>query len=254
MTPTMITKAREFREAYAELLRAWRAKDVPTLDQATAICCRTYRAEYNLLIEIVEEAAVCTDISRQPSFLKYLASQLVPVLDTPELFRPGTLERRPGEKSVPEETDGGMPSVVRDMLEEGVMLGKTWIDMQNPDSPLSISIISITLEWLGRWLESAKYAGRESPEAPAADTEAPEDNTRNIPRAQSIALLYAVFVRLGITQTHTDTAVARLIEAVTGGKIRDGKNSYAWKHRNDKLQPVVEALIDDFMNSKQSPK
>lgn len=250
----MITKAREFREAYAELLRAWRAKDVPTLDQATAICCRTYRAEYNLLIEIVEEAAVCTDISRQPSFLKYLASQLVPVLDTPELFRPGTLERRPGEKSVPEETDGGMPSVVRDMLEEGVMLGKTWIDMQNPDSPLSISIISITLEWLGRWLESAKYAGRESPEAPAADTEAPEDNTRNIPRAQSIALLYAVFVRLGITQTHTDTAVARLIEAVTGGKIRDGKNSYAWKHRNDKLQPVVEALIDDFMNSKQSPK
>lgn len=246
MTPTMITKAREFREAYAELLRAWRAKDVPTLDQATAICCRTYRAEYNFLIEI-EEAAACTDISRQPSFLKYLASRLVPVLDTPELFRPGTLERRPGEKSVPEETDGGMPLVVRDMLEEGVMLGKTWIDMQNPDCPLSISSISSTLEWLGRWLESAKYAGRESPEAPAADTEAPEDNTRDIPRAQSIALLYAVFVRLGITQTHTDAAVARLIEAVTGGKIRDGKNSYAWKHRNDKLQTDVEDLLNEFV-------
>lgn len=246
MTPTMITKAREFREAYAELLRAWRAKDAPTLDQATAICCRTYRAEYNFLIEI-EEAAACTDISRQPSFLKYLASRLVPVLDTPELFRPGTLERRPGEKSVPEETDGGMPLVVRDMLEEGVMLGKTWIDMQNPDCPLSISSISSTLEWLGRWLESAKYAGRESLEVPAADTEAPEDNTRDISRAQSIALLYAVFVRLGITQTHTDAAVARLIEAVTGGKIRDGKNSYAWKHRNDKLQTDVEELLNEFV-------
>ena len=119
--------------------------------------------------------------------------------------------------------------------------------MQNPDCPLSISSISSTLEWLGRWLESAKYAGRESPEAPAADTEAPEDNTRDIPRAQSIALLYAVFVRLGITQTHTDAAVARLIEAVTGGKIRDGKNSYAWKHRNDKLQTDVEDLLNEFV-------
>ena len=133
------------------------------------------------------------------------------------------------------------------------MLGKIWIDMQNPNSPLSISSISSTLEWLGRWLESAKDAGRESPEAPAADTGAPEDNARDIPRAQSIALLYTVFVRLGITQTYTDTAVARLIEAVTGGKIRDGKNSYAWKHRNDELRDDVAVLFNEFLNGGHSP-
>lgn len=91
-------------------------------------------------------------------------------------------------------------------------------------------------------------------EIPGADTEVSENNTRDIPRSQSIALLYSVFVRLGITQTYSDTAVSRLIEAVTGGKIRDGKNSYAWKHRNDKLQPDVEALFDEFMNGALSPR
>ncbi len=73
-----------------------------------------------------------------------------------------------------------------------------------------------------------------------------------ISRAQSIALLYAIFVRLKITQSYTATAIAKLIEAVTGGLIRDSKNSYAWKHLNDKLQPDVEALLDEFMKGGQS--
>ena len=89
-------------------------------------------------------------------------------------------------------------------------------------------------------------------EIPEADTEASEDKPRDIPRSQSIALLYAVFVRLKVTQTYSDTAVARLIEAITGGKIRNGKNSYAWKHRNDKLRLDVEALLDEFMKGGQS--
>ena len=134
------------------------------------------------------------------------------------------------------------------------MIGRAWIDNNNRESPVTIGRISQTLDWLGKWVESAKEARAESPESPGADTEVPEDNTRGIPRSQSIALLYAVFVRLGITQTYTDTAIARLIEAVTGGKIRDGKNSYAWKHRNDKLQSDVEALFDEFMNGAQSPR
>lgn len=89
-------------------------------------------------------------------------------------------------------------------------------------------------------------------ETRGTDTEAPEDNIRNISRAQSVALLYAIFVRLKITQSYTATAIARLIEAVTGGLIRDGKNSYARRHLNDKLQPDVEALLNEFMKGGQS--
>ena len=84
------------------------------------------------------------------------------------------------------------------------------------------------------------------------------DGKRDIPRAQSIALLYAAFVKLGVTQSHSSNDVIKFIEAVTGGKLTTNPgNTYSKKHLNDELRDDVRQLLDDFISGQspeQSPK
>lgn len=251
MTPELINRARIFRDAYAELLAAWRADEAPTLDRAMEICYNAYRAEYNFLFEITNE--VSGNFNPNP-ILRRLLYQITDIIGIPEMFSLEEPEWRPGLADVPDGQDKGEQRAARAMLWEGVLVGTIWVETNNPDTPLTVGGIYRAADWLNKWLESVKASRQESPKNLRADIEPQEDITRNIPRSQSIALLYAVFVRLRVTQTYSDTAVARLIEAITGGKIRNGKNSYAWKHRNDKLQPDVEELLNEFMNGGQSPE
>lgn len=166
--------------------------------------------------------------------------------------------------SAPRNKETGENELARLQLEKVVRLGCDWHEWKCRDlSSIRFHIKGIIKE-LNRWIEAVPDESMSAnisivqnmvsavTEISGTDTEASEDNTRNIPRMQSIALLYAVFVRLKITQSYTATAIAKLIEAVTGGLIRDGKNSYVWKHLNDKLQPDVEALLNEFMKGGQS--
>lgn len=272
MTPELINRARIFRDAYAELLAAWRADEIPTLDQATAICYKSYRAEYDFLYYLLDYVSYYTNSSLT------IIDQLRSVMHGIGLFDPNGTTRKGSPISILNIYDllKEKDNPILSKLNKAVCLGKDWISWdssyQNPK--VTVEEISNTMDHIqmevGYTLqEPSSFVTEQTSsipvdvsidqnmvpvvtEIPDADTEASEDNPRDIPRSQSIALLYAVFVRLKVTQTYSDTAVARLIEAITGGKIRNGKNSYAWKHRNDKLQPDVEALLDEFMKGGQS--
>ncbi|WP_288290101.1 hypothetical protein [uncultured Alistipes sp.] len=241
MTPATIIRARAFRDAYAELLRAWRADAPLTLDDATEICVKSYKAEYDFLATMLcEEMAEpaqgnpCALFDRVEAFLCI-----------PEIFD--------GESAAAIKYDDrhytGESRAARIQLFDALIMGRRWVDWDNPSAPcVTVGSVANALSELRKWVPAVQKERQGAAIDNNAQTdEQTDEGKRDIPRAQSIALLYAVFVRLGITQTHTDMAVARLIEAVTGGKIRDGKNSYAWKHRNDKLQTDVEELLNEFV-------
>lgn len=261
MGPTIMFKAIEFRDSYNKLLQAWRADVAPSLKDAMIICASTCKAERSFLEEFNRDFNSC-------SMLSSYMDELKDAINIPEMFDyRGPVWATIDDTiyySAPRDKETGEDELARLQLEKVVRLGCDWHEWKCIDlSSIRFHIKGIIKE-LNRWIEAVPDESMSAnisiaqnmvsavSETPGADTDASEDKPRDIPRAQSIALLYAVFVRLGITQTYTDTAIARLIEAVTGGKIRDGKNSYAWRHRNDKLQPDVEALLDEFMKGGQS--
>lgn len=254
-------KAIEFRDSYNKLLQAWRADVAPSLKDAMIICASTCRAERSFLEEFNRDFNSC-------SMLSSYMDELKDAINIPEMFdyrEPvwATIDDTT-YYSAPRNKETGENELARLQLEKVVRLGCDWHEWKCRDlSSIRFHIKGIIKE-LNRWIEAVPDESMSAnisivqnmvsavTEISGTDTDASEDNTRDIPRTQSIALLYAVFVRLKVTQTYSDTAVARLIEAITGGKIRNGKYSYAWKHRNDKLQPDVEELLNEFMNGGQS--
>lgn len=254
MTPILIDKARKFRDTYAELLTLWRRYNAPTLDEAVAICNKFYRTEFSLLDElnnlIDTDSYVFDDLER-------LYEQLCATIDIPEIFTEEGLiwNTIDGQDycSCPSDWDIGEQKAARLLLNEAVFIGEAWTQWDANEHP--VVTINKILNWLRLRIESSKNEVQTTiNESEAMENLETSDNSkRDIPRSQSIALLYAVFRKFGVTQKYTDIAISRLIEAVTGGKIRDGKNSYARKHHNDKLEEKVNTLFDEFIKSEQSP-
>lgn len=78
-----------------------------------------------------------------------------------------------------------------------------------------------------------------------------ETNEKHIPRNQRIALLYNIFIRLGITQEKTDTEIAGIIEFITGGDSKkNAKNTYAARCMHSELSDEAKKLLNDFLPRK----
>lgn len=242
MTPVLMERARRFKEAYLAVQAAFDSGNVLTVDDILPLCVTMNKAECDFIVELL------SNMVGTPSYdyLRMLFAQVRSIIDIPEMFEnPRTYDNMP---DIPAR---GEDLAARLELFASLCRGSEWFTDHYP--PLNVGRLAGVLDDLRNWLNAIPTKDN-IPDAIVSDNcQLNADTRRDIPRSQSIALLYAVFVRLGVTQTHSNTAIARLIEAVTGGNIRPGKNAYSWTHRSDKLRDDVAALLDEFLNGGQSP-
>lgn len=145
------------------------------------------------------------------------------------------------KNTVPGSECTGWALAVRMELYNTLCQGAIWFASEPPR--FTVGILGEVAAYIQEWLQCHA--------APPATLEAslPENNEqkphRDIPRSQSIALLYTLLIRFGVTRVCSSKDIAMFIEAVTGGKIvSEGRNTYSAKHLHDTLQPDIQYLID----------
>ncbi len=235
--------AKTFKDAYLSVLHTFNSDAILSIDDALPLCVTMNKAEYNFIAELLANMAGVSSYD----YCEILFNQIHGIINIPEMFDD---PRTPDD--IPEISAQGENFTARLELFTSLCRGSEWFTDHYP--PLNVGRLAGVADNLQNWLD-ALPAEENIPAAsiPEKNQEAQEDK-RDIPRSQSIALLYAVFVRLGVTQTHSATDISKLIEAVTGGKIRSGKNAYSASHLNDKLQDETAQLLDEFLPRGRSDK